>query len=547
MNCWLVTFDITGIQKYIFNSKRLKFCIEGSDLVKKSLEEYLLKSGDKYFNSIWTKMSSKEFFHSKNDDDATIIFSSGGNAQVLCREKTRAEAFVMDHLRFLMEKVPDLNLVADIQEWNPDVESFAHAHKRVAESINQKKNAKVYLNFPELPATVSRCQLTGKPGFTEYCDHSKNIWVSRDIHLRSKSGKEANEWRLMSDLSEKTRDIVKERNLGFSVELDSIRGMEGENSYIGVIHIDGNRMATKFRNLLKDEQSKLESVEKYQTSSQRVDEAARGAFNFGIDWILNNLQDRPNNNDRQSLTVKSRNTKLWAFGHVPLHIEDGKSIIPVRKIIIGGDDITVVAEGSISIDLAAVMTREFVSRLREIKGFEEAGACVGIGLGKAHAPIYRMYHFAEMCCKNAKSQVNSDDSSQIYMDFRFLEESDEKIKSSPGCRPFALPGFDAKKTYGPLPDWYTFRSGILSKFQGDEGKKIHSRLKSFLSDLREGKEMAELKRKIWKERDVKEGDLFSTTNGNLFIMDRSPYIDAIELMDFVVPEISLPNQQEGGN
>ncbi len=239
-----------------------------------------------------------------------------------------------------------------------------------------------------------------------------------------------------------------------------------------------------------------------------------------------------------SITSSDEDGKWWAFDKIPLHNDptEGKPAIPIRPIVIAGDEITLVAEGSIAIDLAECLTKELLRALRHNLNDQSICASVGVALGKAHAPFSRLYALAEASCREAKKAAR--DPGGSWLDYRFLEEPapGDKGAQAPDLsfRPFAL-----EPVKGVELTFSQFRELILNQLQGPKGRAIHTQLKSLAGDFSEGEEAVNRRLALWKQRGMSHQDLFSEAeyvkiSDSLFIGGRSPYLDGLTLMDFMV-------------
>jgi hypothetical protein len=83
-----------------------------------------------------------------------------------------------------------------------------------------------------------------------------------------------------------------------------------------------------------------------------------------------------------------------------------RKILPVRPIILGGDDVTFVCDGKLGIYFAKIFIEKF--QQTSING-KNLTACAGVAIIKTKYPFYRGYWLAEDLCKNAKRKRKSDD------------------------------------------------------------------------------------------------------------------------------------------
>lgn len=88
-----------------------------------------------------------------------------------------------------------------------------------------------------------------------------------------------------------------------------------------------------------------------------------------------------------------------------------KQILPLRPIIIGGDDVTFVCDGSIGMTLAVQFVSEFEKKTQALSEWltkllgepTPLSACAGVAIVKTHYPFARAYDLSEALCKSAKT------------------------------------------------------------------------------------------------------------------------------------------------
>ncbi len=283
--------------------------------------------------------------------------------------------------------------------------------------------------------------------------------------------------------------------LCLSNQIDAIRGRTLEQSYIGLIHVDVNGMGKVFDSIAQGGGSANAQLSRICAASEQVDDSLQAAMGATLEWLLNHM--------------KSEDGKWWAFDKIPLHNDpaEGKPAIPIRPIVIAGDEITLVAEGAIAIDLAAFLTKSLLDALRRNLNDQSICASVGVALGKAHAPFSRLYALAESSCREAKRAALIEQGGS-WLDYRFLEEPDpgDKGAQAPDLsfRPFAI-----EPVKGVELTFSQFRTQIVNELQGPKGREIHTQLKSLAGDFTDGKDAVERRLDLWKQRGMSHQELFA--------------------------------------
>jgi hypothetical protein len=533
---YLCTFDIRQIQKYIFSSNKLKDNLGGSVLVKNVLGKFLYDEAEKLWGNTWDKTKSPEFF---NDTVKPVlkVFTSGGNAQIIVRKAEEAEMFTKRLLSKVMEECPDLDVAANVMEW-PEGKSYKDVVMKQQQALFEQKNSVFKVNKFEIPSVCIRCENTGQPAISfskrDYGETKLLNWRSESVFTRQRYEEFDRERLIPDEFNAEARKKIDEFKLIYSNKIDLMRGRKDEKSYIGVIHIDVNGMGKKFTELIHKTRDSFEAVDKLATASQFVDNSAESAFRYGIEWIISNIDYYNENKDNRPCVLKS----------APLYQDDdidAAYVVPVRKILVAGDDITLICEGTIALDLAAVITRALVNNLRKHSDYKAMGACAGVCLGKAHAPFSQLYQNAENACRKAKIE-SLKNNVPTYLNYMFLDKPDFTAESETrGCKPFSLEDPDVNQLKIGLPDWWTFREKIMNRFQDDRQLKRRTQIKNFESDLLEGEKKSQQKREIWKDRNMELEFLFEPTDLITHFENRSPYIEAVDLMDFIPKSVQFPN------
>jgi hypothetical protein len=150
-------------------------------------------------------------------------------------------------------------------------------------------------------------------------------------------------------------------------EIDKIAG---KNSWIAVIHADGNGLG----NIV-----------------QRVGNAKRMRdFSSGLDKITQISAQR-------------------AFEEVKKnYFKKADDIIPIRPIVIGGDDVTVICRADFAVEYTKIFLEVFEEESKK-SGENRLTACAGIAYVKSSYPFHYAVNLAEQLCKRAKKKAKEID------------------------------------------------------------------------------------------------------------------------------------------
>jgi hypothetical protein len=94
---------------------------------------------------------------------------------------------------------------------------------------------------------------------------------------------------------------------------------------------------------------------------------------------------------------------------ITLQKRDGKTYLPFRPIVYGGDDITFVCDGRLGLSLTAKLLdkfEEFTDDLPDNEG--KLTACAGIAIVKTHYPFAKAYALSEALCGQAKKWMRKE-------------------------------------------------------------------------------------------------------------------------------------------
>jgi hypothetical protein len=516
----LSLYDLTGIQRYIFGSNVLKENLGGSFLAKEALET-------------WLQQIAQE-------EGAKWVWAGGGNAMVKAGSAPAALAVATRLSRMLHEKAPGLHVSCAHVEWDGATDTFRPAYTKAQSLVQQHKLGRWPAADFDGGGVTALCATTGEPAVS--WDEDKKKWIGPVSKARLEASDEARQ-----DLAghfDLQPYRVKENNLVWTDEIDRLGRSRGARSLVGVIHFDGNGMGERFR-------AASDSRESLRTLSEAVKEAGRQTLKESLRWVASRLPGITDP-DRGGFELHPPDDKG----------RDGPRCFPVRPIVYGGDDITLVCEGRIALDLAAELLRQWNRATRELPP-QEAHACAGVALVHAHYPFYRACGLAEGRCHTAKEKLREtgQDSSASCLDWELVagaglaaedgDDGDERCAT--GERLHAGPYYvlgDPPSTE-PYRDWKWFRETLVGALQAQDERR--TRFKALARVLREGPKATGVELARWRDRfgldrsdrDPREhkaidGGLWLPEAAGYALRDgfgaeETPYLDAIELMDRVLP------------
>ena len=279
-----------------------------------------------------------------------------------------------------------------------------------------------------------------------------------------------------------------------------IKEITGKNDWIAIIHADGNGLGKVVQKVGKN-------MSVFSEFSKDLDKATKNAAQAAYD-----------------------NLKFAG------KIDEG-AIIPIRPVVLSGDDMTVIIRGDLAIEYAKVFIGAFESETRRLLSDKITGnnvfadgkdcltACAGIAFIKSSYPFYYGYQLAEELCGQAKkdtkaiakergSEDNLPDSCLMFhkvqdsfvTDYEAIvrrelsvDDGDGKMKPLFKAGPYYLVSpHDGKHTIAELEN-------LCGRLDVGSGNGVKSGVRNWIALRLEGKDVAEQRRKRMKQ-------LFSDTD-----------------------------------
>jgi hypothetical protein len=508
-----VLLDTVSIQRYIFSTNNLKENIGASRIVEDIYDSHLKEAIKKLFSS-----SDDSYYKAwENEPEKITIlecsssfeigYIGGGNALLFFKEEEKAKEFIKYWTMRLLIHCPGLIPACAIEKI--DFNDFSRSLKNLFKQLAENKSSFVPQTVIKRHGITAECPNTGYSAeiWCEKLPEEKKNYISSVSNAKIKAAEEANK-----KLQEILKDLGFADEYTFTDEIDKLGQTKREESHIAIVHIDGNDMGKRFQSL-----NDLVSLRKL---SKSVREATLNTFKE----MLKKLVEKIENGE-----IKDEDINLQKD-------EKGKTILPLRPIIIGGDDITFVSEGRLGIWLAKIFLEEF--QKQQVSDGKPLSACAGVAITKAKYPFYRGYKLSEDLTRSAKYGRKKANDNGSWIDFHIayggfsgeLKEIRENHYKTPlvnlVLRPYKiddlnelLKGVAKLKNNFPRSKILELRSVLYS---GENEQKL------FLEEI--------------KARGLKlpgYNKNFKNFNGNeIIVYKETPYFDMIELMEFY-PKFAL--------
>ncbi len=541
-----ILLDTRSIQKYVFSCNKLKTNVGASYLVDGIFNDLMQKIVLPSFNLKMPEISwqkSKQIEMIKDDSiKAEIVYIGGGNMLILINKFSGKEdnlnlcrEIVKKWTLEILKKAPGLKTGVAIGMM--DVERFKDSLDKMYVQLKQNQNT--VLPQVDLPYTglTLECNISGKTADTfDWVDKS---WIAKEVKAKTDAYTYASE-KVRSEYKDILEKDGSRDKYDFASELEKIGCKEGE-SYISVIHIDGNNMGVKF--------SKCKDSQERKELSLKVAQIVQNAFYELIKTIIAEYDSK---------------AYAEALDMEKLIDKEGKKLLPIRPIIIGGDDITFVCPARVGIEYAkrfieAVNKQEFLSDEQHKRMSEEVkkednsiilsktmSCCGGVAVVPLKYPFFRAYQLAEHLCGSAKNKSRKNDNSLIDFAILYGEMTPDLEQL---CR-YQYSAPEGYLHYGPysvqkeiqdgshINDLLVLKDDIRDNVPKNKIKELRDVLtKDMHTQIRFLENCKEIQ-KIIDEECNQEGigaqAFWQKKKGESELKTR--YVDAIELIDFTLPK-----------
>lgn len=381
MDKFLVISEVSKKQGYIFKTNKLKENIGAStiieyiteDLPKKKLAEVL----------------------GKKDIDENVVNAGGGNSLFIVDKEDDAKEFIKITTTEVLEKFPGAEFFMAYQKFDYENDSIIDAIDEIYKKLNDKKSARKSVFRRKSYGIEQECVTTGLPAYKRYDD----VFLSRESYVKREWSKDdkLEELNKKNSISKIIGDYS-DKGYKFTKELEDLITQKGDNSYIAIVSLDGNKMGQKIQHM------KEEARKKEKGSDNKVE--SNNNYIQKLKNFSKNIKDYYEDAFRHMLEVIDQNYNKIAED---LKLKD--NIMPVRPIILAGDDVCFICNAKIALECVNL----FISKLNEysVEG-EQLNACAGICMLKSSYPFDKGYDIAENLCKNGKAKiVDSNDASLV--------------------------------------------------------------------------------------------------------------------------------------
>jgi hypothetical protein len=541
----LAVYDVTRIQDFVFGPNKLKENIGGSLYIHTLFQEKLvsiikqtLGTENETVITEWEKANT--FSLPANQSlKADVIYIGGGNAMVAFASKDDAVNVTKALSKMLLEETQNTLGVA-VAYVETDFENYTKDKRDLFKMLNINKDS----YSPSAPLR--------NIGITYECTDGLPSEGKKDVDSDKKyiSRVAARKQLLSQDKSnfDSIFDDVLGNSYRFPNDFDLLGGKEGE-SHIAVVHIDGNNMGQFIDSRLSKISDFGKAITEMRWISKKTSEAYQTVFAQLVEELIDALKlEGIDKKLRRDFDDKERQ---W---------------LPIRPVILSGDDLTFVSDGRIGIQLA-VRLLQLLEERPDRETFP-LSACAGIAIVKSHFPLYRAYDLAEQLCASAKQKAKAlnPENPGSWLDYHIVYSGFEQNLNDLRTRMYSVPGMAKPSRPIDFPQnnlllrpfcvegenvqgidrW----KNILNLYETMTKKWPRSRLKTLRNNFIISEEAVQTFQKINSSRganyQLPRYEMNNTTchNNKLFIEYQTPYFEPLELIDFYLPEFQLVKAEE---
>ncbi|MBI4752519.1 MAG: hypothetical protein HY774_28845 [Acidobacteria bacterium] len=425
---YLVLFETSGNQGYIFATNKLRENIGASELTFRVGTQFVLEAIRELGGPIICASDSDRRRSDLLDSAVNpcletgtnpieVVVATSGKAILLAKDEAVAKLLITKVTELTLREAPGLT-VHGVFGKSFDIDQVdANCVKQLVEEVYHRlEEVRFSLPGPDqrflrLPV-VAPCKTSGLPA-SVYDDldpisdeHAERSAVALAKRQASEDGKE------------RLKELI-ERKTGYIYSFKSTNELEKklrELDWVAVIHADGNGLGQvflKFEKFIGEPAAGCSFGRHYFDTLRRfslsLDIALEEAFSFAVKELA-----------RRDLSYRLKTNRK---------ADKDKLYVPLVPLVLGGDDLTVLCDG----EHALQFTRDFVRHYEQTtkgEGFEETrqdlarivkttlpaivrdafpkpvqglSICAGVAIVKPHFPFHAAYELAESLLQSAKT------------------------------------------------------------------------------------------------------------------------------------------------
>ena len=391
---WLVMYEVSQKQHYIFRSNRLRENIGASTIIR-----WLTETPERLFEE-WKAVFPQPTHKIVGGGNALYIFDSSDESETFANELSLG---VLKHLPGL-----ELFLVSDTMDWETDTlyatdrpfGGKSNVIQTMRDKLAAKKNRRRHAVRQVTWGIHRLCPESGLPAneFIRLPGESGDIARAKELNVKDEYGKQSQddfENRFLEGLSVETANGRAPVFMGQAYLEDVLGGERSAKNYVAIVHIDGNAMGTKVGAFLQTSfKSNEDYVRQYAQFTADIDRAYTMAMRNTIEHVMRCFDN-------------------WAprlYGDSERIKTDYAHVVPIRPVVASGDDVSFIAVGQLGIELARVFIQYLQKQSMNINGVPfRFDACAGVAVVRRKFPFWLAYELAERLCSHAKKRLKREE------------------------------------------------------------------------------------------------------------------------------------------
>ena len=422
----------------------------------------------------------------KLEDEERAVINAAGNIKYIFDSREICEQVVREFPKMVQEYDPGITVSQAVVKYDGELD-FLGCGNMLEDRLRTQRNKPVESVTLGLMG-IRRSQGTNLPCFLQVKESAKDAEGSFDLNCDA--------FGLQSDGSP-------------WVSVLNTSEMNDQNSWIAVIHADGNGLGQIVQEKLSQ---------------------GRKAF---LDFSRKLDRDTKSASRRAFEQIQEQTGEDWSKG------------VPIRPIVLGGDDFSVICRA----DLAIRYINYFLEAFEQNSGLT---ACAGIAFVKESFPFYYAYELAESLCSQAKKEARTKDepakSSLMYHKVQDSFVTDYKDIIQRELTPNEQLSFKFGPYYlrEPKPERWTIEKllNVVDEVvkNDKEGNAVKSRLRHWMTLLHENPQLAE--QELGRIKQIYPGNLIINSLTKPNEHGEVPVYDVLTLHTLNTQTTKIKNENE---
>lgn len=386
---YLVVMEVSQKQNYIFKTNRLAENIGASILIRDVTE---VLPGEKASETA-----------ARYGEHVQAVLEGGGKSVYEFESENGAKAFIRSVSRTVLEQYPGMALFMAMEGYDTEKESVIDAINRLYGKLEEKKSRRASAFRLFDLGIAKQCESTQHPAVV-VDDRGRYVSAESETKLRAARNRQKE---LFAGLLPETDD----RAYRFANEFSELGGTGGSKNYMAVVVVDGNKMGRRLETFRDDFKKKhpvagRDFNEDYKKAigglSQEIDENYQKAMKAAVRLLARRLDFLR----EKGITIKQDG--------------DGTIVLPMRPLILAGDDICFVTDARIGLAVTKKVLEEIEHIHLESMPDTVMSAGAGIAMVRVQYPFFRAHALAEELCHSAKAELGEDDDASV-LDFHVVQ------------------------------------------------------------------------------------------------------------------------------